>query len=216
MFFAQASSLLLLAVCAASAGGQTPPPADAPHLVPSSLRPAASQINQTIADLNIHRWKAPNEVRDATQQDVSSIQRDVSGTLAGLLDQADAAPSSIPAAFAVYRNVDALYDTLLRVVLTANLAAPDTEAHSLDSALGNLEDVRSRLGQSILSAAQAQQTEFIRMRSVIAAAAAAQRAPAKTTVIDDGPAKEEEVKHHRPARKPSKPADSKTAKPTPQ
>jgi hypothetical protein len=220
MFLAQASTLLLLAVCACSAGAQGAAPAAAapPRLVPPGLRAAASQINQTLADLSIRHWKAPNQVRDVTQEDVDSIQRDFSGTLLGLLDRADAEPDSIPAAFAVYRNVDALYDTLLRVVLTANLTAPDNEVRSLDSDLNNLEDIRTSLGESILSAAQTQQAEFVRMRSVIAAAAAAaaRRPPMKTTVIDDGPIKEPEVKHHHTTRKPSKPADSKTGKPTPQ
>ena len=189
---------LSCSVSAQSDGMQTPPPSS----VSASLRPALAQVGQCLSEVSIRRWKAPNEVKAAADQDVSSIQRDLSGTLAGLLQQADAAPGSVPAAFAVYRNVDALYDTLLRVVLTANLAAPDSEVTSLQAALSNLESARTALGESILGSSQAQQAELIKVRAALASAATVQRAPAKTTVVDDGPAKDTTPKHkHVPATK---------------
>jgi hypothetical protein len=162
--------------------------------VSGPLRPVLSQIAQTLNGLNVRRWKAPNDVRGAADRDISAIQRDLSGTLAGLLDQVDAAPGSIPAAFAVYRNVDALYDTLLRVVGTADLAAPENEAEALEAALKNLENARAELGDRILNGSQAEQAELVRLRTVITAAAAVQRAPVKTTVVDDGPVKRSEDK----------------------
>jgi len=194
-------------VSAAGGSGASPPSA-----VSVTLQPALTQVAQTLSNLNIRRWKAPGSVRDAADNDVSSIQRDLSGTLAGLLQQADAAPGSVPAAFAVYRNVDALYDTLLRVVETAQLAAPDDEASALISALGNLESARSVLGENILSGSQTEQAELERLRTVIARAAANAAAPrpvVKTTIIDDGPAPEKETaRRHHTARKPVKPAES--------
>ncbi len=171
--------------------------------VSSTLRPALGQVSQALNSINTRHWKAPNEVKSAADQDVSSIQRDLSGTLAGLLQQADAAPGSVPAAFAVYRNVDALYDTLLRVVLTANLAAPDTEANALQGALSTLESARSSMGESILSASQKQQSELVNIRSALAKAAQVQRAPVTTTVVDDGPATQAKPKHS--SKKPSTP-----------
>jgi hypothetical protein len=138
---------------------------------------------------------------------VSSIRRDLDGTLANLMQQADAAPGSVPAAFAVYRNVDALYDTLLRVVLTANLSASDTETNALQAALSTLESARSQIGESILNASQTQQSELIRVRTALAHVPAVERAPVKTTVVDDGPA--ESAKHKHGTKKPS-------SKPNPQ
>jgi hypothetical protein len=194
-----------------SVSGQNAP-ADAASSVSSTLRPALAQVSQTLGSISIKKWKAPNEVRAAADQDVGSIQRDLNGTLAGLLQQADAAPGSVPQAFAVYRNVDALYDTLLRVVLTANLAAPDNEAGALQSALSSLEGARTSLGQSILNSSQAQQTELVRIRTALSKAAAAPAPPAKTTVVDDGPASNTKTK--KPTKKPSstvtKPASSAT------
>lgn len=214
MSLARVSTALLTATLCWSVYAQSPAaPAEAPISVSATLRPALGQISQTLNNINIRRWKAPNEVKSAADQDTASIQRDLSGTLTGLMQQADAAPGSVPAAFAVYRNVDALYDTLLRVALTANLAAPEAEATSLEGALTTLESARSALGESIQKGAQNQQTELARIRTAMTKAAEVQRAPVTTTVVDDGPA-QEPPKHRRTTKKPS----SSPAKPpsTPQ
>jgi hypothetical protein len=180
--------LALLSLVSVSLTAQAPPPGAAgTSTVSSTMRPALAQVAQTLTAINSHRWKAPTPVRDEVDGDISSIQRDLNGTLAGLLQQAEAAPASVPAAFAVYRNVDALYDTLLRVVETAELAAPDNEQAQLEAALKNLEAARSSLGDSIQSGSQTELAEVTRLRTAVAAAAVAQRTPVKTTVVDDGP-----------------------------
>jgi hypothetical protein len=194
-------------------GGAVPPPP-----LSASVRPALSQVAQTLNSVSTRRWKAPQPVRDEADEDITSIQRDLNGTLAGLLQQADATPGSVPAAFAVYRNIDALYDTLLRVVETAELAAPENEEDQLESALKSLEGARGSLGDTILSGAQSQQTELVRLRTAIATAAAAQRAPVKTVVINDGPAPSTTVAHHKrtTTKKPATstpPSSSQTSKP---
>ncbi len=215
-------SIVFLVVCATSAAvysasaiAQMPSAVPGGAAVSATVRPALSQVAQALQQINTHRWKAPNSVRDAADEDIVSIQRDLSGTLAGLLQQADAAPGSVPAAFAVYRNVDALYDTLLRVVETAELAAPDPESTSLEAALKNLEDARANLGDVILNGSETQQAELVRLRTAIQAAAAAQRAApprVKTTVIDDGPTPARTT-HHRRTTSTKKP-EAKPAQPT--
>ncbi len=149
---------------------------------------------------------------------MDAIQRDLNGTLAGLLQQADAAPGSVPAGFLVYRNVDALYDTLLRVVETAELAAPTNEATSLESALDSLENARAQVGDVILSGAQAQQNQLIGLQRAIRAAAAAQRSPVRTTVVNDyGPPVHHAVRHtavrHTTHKPPVKPTTSSQKQP---
>jgi hypothetical protein len=215
MFIFRAMLMALLAGVPVSMTAQ--PAAPAPPTVSSTVRPALAQVAQTLNGIDARRWKAPNPVRDEVQGDIASIQRDLSGTLAGLLQQSDAAPASVPAAFAVYRNVDALYDTLLRVVETAELAAPENEEAQLESALKNLEGARGSLGDTIQSGSQMQQTELFRLRTAIATAAAAQHAAVKTTVVNDGPAAP--ATHHRhstttTAKKPAT-ATPQTPKPNP-
>jgi hypothetical protein len=202
------STLLLVAAIAAPTimSAQTASPSAS-----TSLRAALAQVSQSVNAVQTRRWKAPPSVRSAVDGDTEAIQRDLNGTLAGLLQQADAAPGSVPAQFSVYRNVDALYDTLLRVVETAELAAPEDEVSALESALQSLANARSSLGDTILSGAQSQQSQLVQLRSAINAAAAAQRAPVKTTVIEDYSADKPPVHHHTTTKKPS----STTKKPTP-
>jgi hypothetical protein len=174
------------------------------------LNPTLSQISQTIVGLNISRWKAPGEVRSATQQNADSIQRDLSGTLPGLLSTADAAPASVSAVFPVYRNIDALYDVLLRISETAQLAAPPNEISSLSSALSKLESGRTDLANAILNASKNTETEVVKLQASIQQAAAHPAPPPATTVVDDGPAKTT------PAKRKKKPAPATAAPPASQ
>lgn len=212
------------AVIACSAGafaiGQTPataPSNEAPAATPSSLvRPALSNVQAVTAGLNVRKWKAPGSVRDAVQEDVNSIQRDLGSTLPGLLATADAAPGSVPPSFAVYRNIDALYDVLLRVAQTADLAAPEGEARSLADSLQQLESARTELGQSILSTSQHHEAEIVALQSQIRLArTAAVETHRRENVIDDGPSKSKETRRRKTVHKAvhKKPEAHPTTKP---
>ena len=194
---------VLLAACL-TLQAQPAPTAPAPATIPSStiVQPALTEVQRSVSALNISRWKAPGQVKNAAQQDTGSIQRDLSDTLPGLLSKADAAPTSVPSAFVVYRNIDALYDVLLRVSETASLAAPQGESDALFSSLNKLETARSQLGDAILNASQQREDQVVKLEAAVRAAAAtqAQAPPAKTTVIDDGAAPPS------PAKKKKKPA----------
>jgi hypothetical protein len=151
------------------------------------LRPALSQVQSTTANLDIQRWKTPREIRAQVQDNVGSIQQDLTQTLPGLLSAADAAPGSVPSSFAVYRNVDALYDVLLRVSEVANYAAPRDEAYTIASTLQQLEAARAHLGDAILRVSQQHETQIKEFEAVIRAAKAAQAAPPRESIVDDGP-----------------------------
>lgn len=195
-----------------SSQAQQSQPAPATPKASDLLHPALNQVSQAIVSLNISRWKAPGEVRAATQQNVDSIQRDLNNTLPGLLAAADTAPETVSAVFPVYRNIDALYDVLLRVSQTAMLAAPDNEAGSVTSALSKLESARNDLGNAILTTSKNNEAEAAKMQTAIQQAAAAKAAePPKTTIVDDGP-----VKSTSSAKKKKKPASTSSAPAQPQ
>lgn len=201
--------------------GQTPATGtsnEAPAATPSSLvRPALSNAQAVTAGLNVRKWKAPGSVRSSVQEDVNSIQRDLGSTLPSLLATADAAPASVPPTFAVYRNIDALYDVLLRVAQTADLAAPEGEARSLADSLQQLESARSALGQSILSTSQHHEAEIVALQSQIRLARTAPVvAHRNENVVDDGPGKSREARRRKPVHKAvhKKPEAHPATKPT--
>ena len=186
--------VLIFSLATFAAQGQVPGSAQpVPHstadLPPSAvLRQALSEVQNTTANLDISRWKAPGGVRSAAQEDVDSIQRALSQTLPGLLGPADATPESVPPLFAVYRNVDALYDVLLRVSDVANLAAPSDDADAITTSLQELQSARARLGDAILRVSQQHEAQIREFETTMRTAKAEQPAAKKGTIIvDDGP-----------------------------
>ncbi len=170
----------------AHAQGQAPAEAALPSAT-TLVTPSTRELEAAVAGLRIAKWKAPGPVKDEAQGNAASITRDLQTTLPGLLTQSDAAPHSVANAFAVYRNLEALYEVLLRVAGTADLAAPDEESASLTHALGMLERTRRSLADSILLVSQAQETALAERRTTSVAAPSTTPAP-QSTVVSDGPA----------------------------
>jgi hypothetical protein len=162
---------------------------------------ASAHLRRALDSINVPKWKAPGDIRQTTESDVDSMRRDVSDTLPNLINSALGDPAKVSPAFSVYRNVDALYDVLLRVSETAQLAGSN-DARLLEEQRSTLEDARTQLGAALLQSAQAQDAEVVHLRT--AAVAAPPPAPPAKTVIDDGPAT---------ASKPS--AKKRTHKPAP-
>lgn len=183
-------------------------------ILPSAmLNSVLSEVQNTTYSLKISHWKAPGRVKQATQEDVESIQRDIGNTLPGLISQADSAPAAVSPSFAVYRNLDALYDVLLRVSETADLAAPENEASAVESSLQRLESARSQMADAILNNSQRNEAQIVALEKAVMAAKAAAVAPKHETVIEDGAAKTpaKHVRRKRTKKKAPSPSQSSPA-----
>ena len=179
---------LLLCVASAVRAQDAPGPQKS---VAQTLSPALSRLKADTADLRLDKWKASGRVRRETDSNLGSIQRDVERTLPGLIAAADGAPGMVSKSLPVYRNVDALYDVLLRVEQTASDAAPKEEKAALRDALNSLEGARRELGDAIEKAAANGEQERAQLREQLAAAKAA---PPVTKVVEPD---EKPVHHHR-------------------
>ncbi len=165
----------------------------------ANLRPALANVQNAITNLNVAHWKAPNDIRATTQQDINSMQRDLNTTLPGLMTQADAAaaasgPAALSPAFAVFRNLDALYDVMLRVTETAGLAGSSSDASSLEDARAGLEDGRAKLGAWLMQAISAQDAQVAHAQAPAAPHPPAAAPPPTRIVVNDGP---ESTKPHK-------------------
>ena len=177
-----AFSTLLLAASPARPQAATPPIAQTANQTASSvLSPSLAQLRRSITGLRVEKWKAPGPVREDATANLNSLSRDLDGPLPGLLMTADAAPGTVSKNLPVFRNIDALYDVLLRVVETAELAAPDNEAGALRSALASLEDARRSFGDALQASAETSEQQAAVLREQLRASQAA--APA---TVDDG------------------------------
>lgn len=168
----------------------------------ANLRPSLANVQTAIGNLSIPRWKAPADVRAAAQQDVASMQRDLNTTLPGLMAQVESQPAGAAAlapSFAVFRNLDALYDVLLRVTETAALTGSSYDANSLEQARAGLEDARSQLGSWLVQSIGAQDAQIARLLAAPASPAST-AAPAPTRiVVNDGPADSPKPRRKKPA-----------------
>ena len=154
------------------------------------LQPALVALTQAVRQLRIDKWKAPGPVRDDAARNVNSIETDLDTTLPGLIaatEPSSPSGSTLAPTFAVYRNIDALYDVVLRVSLTAELAAPDVEIEALDHALSRLEAARKALGDSIAGGISQQQQKVLALQAAAAAAPPPPPAAPSKTVVEDGP-----------------------------
>lgn len=130
------------------------------------LRPAMDSIQQALTTARPEKWKVSNDTSQQTQANLSSIQTDLRTTLPSLLDTADQSPNSAVQMLPAYRNVEALYDVLLRVAQVATLSAPAQQIVALQEAVEALEKSRRSLGDSIQSSAlhQEQQNRDLQAR----------------------------------------------------
>jgi hypothetical protein len=126
----------------------------------SLLQPSLDELSQTVGALKMEKWKG-GSVRAEASTYVTSIQHDLQATLPPLLKEADADPSSMSKVLPVSRNIDALYDVLLRVVDGARVAAPADQVGQLAQAMTDLEKSRRALDDHLDAAAAAQEKRVV-------------------------------------------------------
>ncbi len=177
----------------------------------AELQQSIPQISQQMDGTRPSKWKVKPEEHDVDLRGFASVQHDLDQVLPGLLKAAAASPHSIANGIALYRNVNALYDVMVRLQQTAELAGKE-DAPALQDALTRLETVRGDLAEQLTALAAQQEVVFARAQQVLAQQQAAAERPKHIVADDAAPAK-------KPVKKPTatKPTTNKTsaAKPAP-
>jgi hypothetical protein len=187
-----------------------PAPADPPPAVlPSAiLRPALDSLHIAITIARAEKWKAPSAVTAESANDIGSIQRDLDHTLPTLLTTADAAPTSASQLLPAYRNIEALYDVLVRVTQTSVLAAPAQQSTAFQQATQILQQARRDFGDLLDSAAQAQDRRLQEVQVKLTALQSAPPPPPAPVCPTPPPAKKTTRPRAKPAPKPPTPPPS--------
>jgi hypothetical protein len=170
------------------------------------LRRSLDEVQQTIGNLKLEKWKR-GTVRDEAGSNVEAIQRDMQGTLPSLLKEADAAPGSLSKVLPASRNVDALYDVLLHVVEAARVVAPGDQVGELQTTLSDLEKARVRLGNQLQQTAALQEKQMMDLRATVQTQSVALKAAATPPPAPKCPAPAT------PSKKKKRPAATTTTKP---
>jgi hypothetical protein len=171
-------ALLLAAACLSHAAfaaqapsGAPPPPAEAAQQkAPSAImQPALASLQQALAAQRTDKWKMPAALRELTDSNINSIHHDLDTTLPPLLQTADAAPDSAAQMLPAYRNIEALYDVLLRVTETSSFAAPSQQSDALQQAISSLDEGRRSFADRLQSAALASDRQIHSLQATIKA-----------------------------------------------
>jgi hypothetical protein len=182
-----------------------------PTVLPSAiLRPALDSLHQALAIARPEKWKGPSAVTAESANDISSIQRDLDRTLPPLISASDASPGSVPQLLPSYRNVEALYDVLVRVTQTSVLAAPAPQSTALQQATLSLQQARRDFGDLLDSAAQSQDRRFHDVQTKLTALQSAPPPPPPAPACPPPPTvkKKTTKPHAKPAPKPTTPTPS--------
>ena len=208
------ASFLVLAFCAPALalaaqissrntpGTNAPAHANSPSAI---LRPSLDILKTAIGEMTLDKWKASPAVRTEADGNLRSVQRDLLSTLPPLLAGADAAPDSTAKTLAVYRNVEALYDVMLRLDAAGRLAAPSNQISALDQALASLGDARRALGDQVQANAEGQEARVIHLQAALKAVPPPAPPPAPVACIPPPPKKRLARPAAKPAAKPATP-----------
>ena len=231
------ATLILAAFCVPCTGysfqssaGVTPaqnPPAQSVSSTPGSdapaksalpnpsglLQPALDTLQQAVGALQVERWKR-GSVRDEAAANIASIQQDLQTTLPALEKEADANPGAISKALPVSRNINALYDVVLRVVDGARVAAPGDQFAQLQDAISALQKARHLYDDRIQNGAAAQEKQIGDLQiAVKAEAKPAPVCPVVPAAAPEAPAKKTTPRKRKPAAKPATPPPATNVQP---
>jgi hypothetical protein len=147
---------------APSTAQQTPAPQPAPAAQPTPaakpstlLQTSIDGLQSTLTGIRLEKWKN-GTVRSEATTNIASLQKDLQETLPVLLAAADADPQSMSKTLPVSRNLDALYDVLLRVVDGARVVAPADQVDQLIQTMASVEKARLALNDQLLQLATGQ------------------------------------------------------------
>ena len=212
--------VLILTPRASAAGLQSnaaipsPQAATVSPAISESLRPALEQVGHSVGQIQIDHWKVSKSWKEQLQSDADSIASDLSHQLPGLLQQAQAAPTSLDAQLRLMQNVDALYDVLVRLTLAADLTEKKSDAALLDSALEQLEAARKTATTQLVAAAAQQDSQLTALRTRVEAIQASQGISTHgKTIVVDNEVRHEKVHHTMHHHKKPSPSTSSKSQP---
>ena len=206
-FFVLALCAPAMALAGQTSSGNTPGTNAPAHANPPSaiLRPSLEMLQTAVGDMTLDRWKASPAIRTEADGNLRSVQRDLSPTLPPLLAAADAAPDSPAKTLPVYRNVEALYDVMLRLDAAGRLAAPSNQISALDQALASIGDARRALGDQVQANAEGQEARVIHLQAALKAVPPPAPPPAPVACIPPPPKKKVARPAAKSAAKPASP-----------
>jgi hypothetical protein len=145
----------------------------------------AEGLNMDVGRLHVERWKTDGRAKQQANENVASIQRNVTAALPGLVTAVRSAPDSLAANFKLYRNLNALSDVVASVGESAGAFGKREEYDAIAAHTAALDDLRRDYATWLQQMAVAADSRLAAARQ---AQTAAKSTPPKKIVVDDSEA----------------------------
>jgi hypothetical protein len=181
------------------------------------LQPALSSVQETVGAIKLGKWKK-GSVREEAGDNINAILKDIQTNLPPLLKTADDAPDSISRLLPVSRNINALYDVLLRVEEAARISAPAEQATQLRQALIKLGNARRAVDDRLQDASLEQEKQVADLKNIVKTQAAMQcpTVPATPAPVCTAPTTKKKTKKKSSTSSATSPKSTSTPSATPQ
>jgi len=181
--------LVFASICVAQAAQPVQPAAGAATSITAPLAQLDQTARQTALDLGklrIEKWKTDNNTKEQTRENAASLEKNLTAALPGLLQQVQANPASVGAAFKLYRNLNVVYDVLSSVTESTGAFGSKDDYQALATDTANLDNLRRNIADSLEQMTSAQDTSYAQLvNQVRAQQQAATAEPSKKVIVDD-------------------------------
>lgn len=200
---------------APNSGSATVAPANGDSISPL-VQPAIDAVQAALGAVKVEKWKG-GSVRNEATGNVASIQKDVQTTLPGLLADADSGAGSMSKVLPVSRNLNALYDVVIRVWDGARIAAPADQVEQLQQAMTSVDKARRAVDDRLMMLSAANEKRIADLQGAVTKMAMAAAAPAPPPPPPcPTPAPKKKVVKKKPAAPSTAPQPAPTPKPNSQ
>lgn len=162
----------------------------------TQLDQASRGATAELARLRIDKWKTDGSMKQQSQANVDSLQRNLTSALPEIENKVRQAPQDMAANFKLYRNLNALYDVFASVAESAGAFGAKDQYESLAQQAATFDQVRRAIADRLEQLAVAKDMELSRLRNQVKAQTQPQAAqgPKKIIVDDNEPV-------HKPKKK---------------
>jgi hypothetical protein len=173
----------------------------APVAASALIEPAVREMQETLSELNLEKWKK-GTVRDEAEENIHSLMGDVEAHVEPLLAAADSAPASLSKTIPLVKHMYAFYDVLLRVEEASRVSAPADQSSAIERSLRAVNQARQALDDQLALVAAIEEKQVGELQAQVKTL----KSPppeAKPAVVELVPCKAAPARKKQAAKKPA-------------
>ena len=152
------------------------------NMLLTQIEQETQTLNMDVGRLRTDKWKTDASSKQQANENVASIERNVTAALPGLIAAVRTAPQSLAANFKLYRNLNALYEVVASLGESAGAFGRREEYEAVGPHVRALDGLRRNYADTLQ---QMSATADDRLAAAVRQAQAAANQPPKKIIVDD-------------------------------